>query len=80
MAAADDDVPILRTTASMAGTARADPALRLKVERDRVRRLGRDAMRELFRADRRCRRLANAQLPVEAGEDRLDADERIRLT
>src|SRR5262249_58196624 len=50
----------------------------LDVEWHRVRGLGRDAMRELFRAYRRRRRLAGAQLPVEAGKDRLDADAHIR--
>ena len=39
--------------------------------------LGRDAMRELFRANRRRGRFADAQLLVEAGKDCLDADERI---
>src|SRR5262249_21015682 len=48
------------------------------VERHRVRWLGRDAMRQFFRAYRRRRRFADAQLLVEAGEDCLDADERIR--
>jgi hypothetical protein len=44
------------------------------VEWHRVRWLGRDAMRELFRAYSRRRRFANAQLLVEAGKDCLDAD------
>src|SRR5712691_12472571 len=35
-------------------------------------------MRQLLGAYRRRRRFANAQLLVEAGKDRLDADERIR--
>src|SRR5262249_55616157 len=43
-----------------------------------IGRLGRDAMRQLFRAYRRRRRLACAQLLVEAGQDSLDPDERIR--
>src|SRR6266566_5275378 len=78
MAAADDDVPIL-------GNDRIDGPDHLAwiqhprrdVERHRVRRLGRDAMRELFRAYGRRRRVANAQFLVEAGKDGLDADERI---
>src|SRR5206468_165681 len=57
MAAADDDVPVLWHD-------RVDGPDRLAriehigrdVERHRVRRLGRYAMRELFRADRRSRR------------------------
>jgi hypothetical protein len=78
MAAADDDVPIL-------GNDRVDGPDHLAriqhprrdVEWHRVRRLGRDAMCELFRAySRRCR-FANAQLLIEAGKDCLDADERI---
>ena len=80
MAAADDDVPVLRDD-------RVDGADRLArieqagrdVELHRVRRLGRDAMRQLFRADGRRRRLAGAELLVEAGKDRLDAGQRIRL-
>src|SRR5437868_15084674 len=79
MAAADDDVPVLWND-------RVEGPDRLAwiqhpgrdVERLRVRRLGRDAMRQLFRAYRRRRRLADAQLLVEAGKDCLDADERIR--
>src|SRR5690242_7330030 len=35
-------------------------------------------MRQLLRADRRRRRFAHTQLLVEAGEDRLDAGQRIR--
>ena len=78
MAAADDDVPVLWND-------RVDGPDHLAwiqhpgrdVELHRVRRLGRDAMRQLFRADRRRRRFAGAQLLVEAGKDRLDADERI---
>src|SRR5262249_31943724 len=78
MAAADDDVPVLRND-------RVDRPDRLAwiqqlgrdVERHRVRRLGRNAMRQLFRAYGRRRRFANAQLLVEAGKDCLDADERI---
>src|SRR5262249_61578471 len=46
--------------------------------RPRVRWLGRDAMRKFFGAYRGRRRFADAQLLVEAGEDCLDADERIR--
>ena len=49
----------------------------LLLERLGVRRLGRDAMRELLRPDRCRRRLAGAQLLVEAGEKRLHADARI---
>src|SRR5262252_5986722 len=78
MAAADDDVPVL-------GNDRVDDPDRLAwiqhpgrdVERHRVRRLGRDAMRQLFRAYRRRRRSAKAQLLVEAGKDCLDAGEHI---
>src|SRR5258706_12186393 len=78
MAAADDDVPVLWNH-------RVDCPDRLAriqqprrdLEWHRARRLGRDAMRELFRANRRRRRFANAQLLVEAGKDCLDADERI---
>src|SRR5262249_41199830 len=78
MTAADDDVPVLWND-------RVDGPdhfawiehIGRDVERHRVRRLGRDAMLELLRAYRRCRRLANAQLLVEAGQDGLDADERI---
>src|SRR3989441_9007876 len=78
MAAADDDVPVLWND-------RVDGSDRLAwiqhpgrdVERHRVRWLGRDAMRQHFRAYRRRRRFANAQLLVEAGKDCLDADERI---
>src|SRR5271166_4778668 len=78
MAAADDDVPILWND-------RVDGPdylawiqhPRRDVEWHRVRWLGRDAMRELFRAYSRCRRFANAQLLVEAGKDCLDADKRI---
>src|SRR6476620_7637924 len=78
MAAAADDVPVLWND-------RVDGSDRLAgiqhpgrdVERHRVRRLGRDAIRQLFRAySRRCR-FANAQLLVEAVKDCLDADERI---
>src|SRR5690242_2810239 len=79
MAAADDDVPVLRDD-------RIDGPDRLArvqqagfdVECHRVRRLGRNAMRELFAANGRRRRLARAQLPVEAGQNGLDADKRIR--
>src|ERR1700722_1019032 len=79
MAAADDTVPILRND-------RVDGLDHLAwiqlpgrdVEWHGVRRLGRDAMRELFRAYRRRRRFANAHLLVEAGKDGLDADQRIR--
>src|SRR5439155_24548535 len=78
MAAADDDVPVFWND-------RVDGPDHLAwvqhsgrdVERHRVRRLGRDAMRQLFRAYSRSRRFANAQLLVEAGKDCLDADERI---
>src|SRR5262245_41430137 len=78
MAAADDDVPIFWND-------RIDGPDHLAwiqhigrdVEWHRVRWLGRDALRELFRAYRRRRRFANAQLLVEAGKDCLDADERI---
>src|SRR5882757_10630997 len=78
MAAADDDVPILGNDSvdcfdDRAGVQHAG----LDVEGFRICGLGRDAVRELFRAYRRSRRLANAQLVVEAGEDRLDADQRI---
>src|SRR5262249_4497062 len=79
MAAADDDVPLL-------WNGRVDGPDRLAwiehagrdVEWHRVRWLGRDAMRELFRAYRRRRRFADAQLLVEAGKDCVDAHERIR--
>src|SRR5262249_3327943 len=79
VAAADDDVPVLWND-------RVDGPDRLAriehpgrdVEGHRVRWLGRDAMRQLLRAYGSRRRVANAQLPVEAGEDRLDADARIR--
>jgi hypothetical protein len=79
MAAADDDVPILWNDVvdglhNDAGVQHAG----LDVEGFRIRGLGRDAVRELFRAYRRRRRSACAQLVVEAGEDRLDADQRIR--
>src|SRR5262249_23728542 len=79
MAAADDDIPVLWNHR----VDRPDRLTRIQqprrdLERHRVRWLGRDAMRELFRANRRRRRLANAQLLVEAGKDCLDADERIR--
>jgi hypothetical protein len=79
MAAADDDVPIfwhdrVDRPDHLAWIEHA----RFDVERHRVRRLGGDAMRELFRADRRCRRFARAQFLVEAGKDRLDADKRVR--
>src|SRR5712672_2100920 len=78
MAAADDNVPILWND-------RVDGVDHLAwiqhpgrdVERHRVRRLGRDAMRELFRAYSRRRRFANAQRFVEAGKDCLDPGERI---
>src|SRR5262249_25518192 len=79
MAAADDDVPVLRDDLVESPDHLAwikHPGL--DVERHRVRGLGRDAMRELFRAYGRRRRLAGAQLLVEAGKDRLDAGERIR--
>src|SRR5262249_16829781 len=78
MAAADADVPILlndRVDCLNPLARIQDP--RRDVEWHRIRWLGRDAMRELFRAYCRCRRLANAQLLVEAGKDCLDADERI---
>jgi len=79
MAAADDDVPILRNDL----VDRPDRLTRIKhprldVEWHRVRWLGRDAMRELLRAYCCRRRFAGAQLLVEAGKDRLHADERIR--
>src|SRR5947209_3452824 len=78
MAAADDDVPVLWND-------RVDGPDHLAwiqhpgrdVEWHRVRWLGRDAMCELFRAYRRRRRFANAQLLVEAGKDGLDAGERV---
>src|ERR1700747_1650609 len=78
MAAADHDVPVLWND-------RVDGSDRLAgiqhpgrdVERHRVRWLGRDAMRQLFRAYSRRGRFADAQLLVEAGKDCLDADERI---
>src|SRR6202023_3402160 len=78
MAAADDDVPVLWNN-------RVDGPDHLAwiqhpgrdIERHRVRWLGRDAMRQLFRAYSRRRRVANAQLLVEAGKDCIDADERI---
>src|SRR5262249_50193243 len=75
MAAADDDVPVLGNDVvehpdHLAWIEHAG----LDVERHRVGGLGRDAMRELFRAYGRRRRLAGAQLLVEAGQDRLDAD------
>src|SRR5262249_3823797 len=78
MAAADDDVPVLWND-------RVDGPDHLAwiqhpgrdVEWHRIRRLGRNAMRELLRADGRRRRFANAQLLVEAGKDCLEADERI---
>src|SRR5215471_2264052 len=78
MAAADDDVPVLRNDRvdGPDHLARIQHP-RLDVEWHRIRRLARDAVRELFRADRRRRRLADAQMFVEAGQDRLDADERI---
>ena len=78
MAAADDDVPVLwdDRVDGPDHLARIEHPGR-DVERHRVRRLGRDAMRQLLRADGRRRRLADAQLLVEAGKDRLDADERI---
>src|SRR5205807_483713 len=68
MAAADDDVPILWND-RVDGP---DHLARIQlpgrdVERHRVRRLGRDAVRQLFRAYSRRRRFANAQLLVEAG-------------
>ena len=79
MAAADDDVPILWNDRvdGLDHVARIQHPRR-DVEWHRVRRLGRDAMRELLRAYRRRRRFADAQLFVEAGKDRLDADKRIR--
>jgi hypothetical protein len=69
MAAADHDGPILCNDFvdcfdDRAGVQHAG----LDVEWLRICRLGRDALRELFRAYRRSRRLANAQLLVEAGE------------
>ena len=78
MAAADHDVPILWND-------RVDGPDHLAwiqhprrdVEWHRVRWLGRDAMRELFRAYGCRRRFANAQLLVETGKDCLRADERI---
>src|SRR5882757_3188808 len=79
MAAADDDVPILGNDLvdcfdDRAGVQHAG----LDVEGFRIRGLGRDAVRELFRAYRRRRRFAGTELPVEAGKDRLDADQRVR--
>src|SRR5690349_9157951 len=79
MAAADDNVPVLWND-------RVDGPNRLAwiqhpgldVEWLRVRGLGRNAMRELFRADGCGRRIARAQHLVEAGQDRLGADARIR--
>src|SRR6202044_1876693 len=79
MAAADDAVPILWHD-------RVDSPDHLAwiehpgfdVEWHRVRGLGRDAMRELFRAYSRRRRFADAQFLVEAGQHCLDAGERIR--
>ena len=78
MAAANDDVPILGNDFvdcfdDRAGVQHAG----LDVEGLRIRGLGRDAVRELFRAYRRRRRLAGAQLLIEAGKDCLDAGERI---
>src|SRR5206468_6376951 len=66
MAAADDDVPVLWHD-SVDGPdhlARIQHAWR-DIEWHRVRWLGRDAMRELFRAYRRRRRVANPELLVE---------------
>src|SRR5271166_4166728 len=78
MAAADNDVPVLwnHRIDCPNHLARIQQPRR-DLEWHRVRWLGRDAMRELFRAYRRRRRLADAQLLVEAGKDCLDADERI---
>ena len=78
MAATDDDVPILWND-RVDGP---DHLARIQhpgrdVEWHRVRRLGGDATRQLFRAYSRRRRFANAQLLVEAGKDCLDAGERI---
>ena len=78
MAAADDNVPILRHHRIDGGDHRARIELPgREVELHCVRRLGCDAMRELLRADGRGRRLAGAERLVETGEDRLDADQRI---
>src|SRR4029077_15659277 len=79
MAAADDDVPVLRDD-------RIDGPDRLAwiqhagfdVERGRVRRLRRDAMGEFLAANGGGRRLARAQLLVETGKNGLDANTRIR--
>src|SRR6476620_10358307 len=78
MAAADDDVPVLWNdrVEGLDHVAWIQHSWR-DVERHRVRRLGRDAMGQLFRAYGRRRRFAKAQLLVEAGKDCLDADERI---
>src|SRR5215475_12014130 len=78
MAAADDDVPVPRND-RVDGP---DHLARIQhpgrdVEWHRVRWLGRDAMRELFRAYSCRRRFANAQRLVETGKDCLRADERI---
>src|ERR1700722_298154 len=79
MAAADDTVPILWNHRVDGLDHRAWIKLPGRdVEWHGIRRLGRDAMRELFRAYRRRRRFSGAQLLVEAGKDRLDAGERIR--
>src|ERR1700674_762257 len=79
MAAAYDDFPVLwnHRVDCPDHLARIQQPRR-DLEWHRVRRLGRNAMRELFRAYRRRRRFASAQLLVEAGKDCLDADERIR--
>src|SRR3974390_1968812 len=79
MAAAADDVPILwhdriNSFDRLAGIQQPGR----DIERHRVRWLGRDAMLKLFRADRRRRRIVDAQLLVEAGKERFDADESIR--
>src|SRR6185369_720703 len=78
MTTADDDVPVLRDDRidGPDRLARIQHA-RFDVEWDRVRRLRCNAMRELLRADRRCRRLARAQFLVEAGKNGLDANKRI---
>src|SRR5689334_18541601 len=78
MATAADDVPILWNDRvdgpdHLAWIQRP----RRDVEWHRVRWLGRDAMRELFRAYSCRRGFADAQFLVEAGEDCRDADQRI---
>src|SRR5580698_1485721 len=79
MAAADDTVPILWNDSVESPDHFAWIEYpRFDVERHRIRRLGRDAMRELLRAYRCRGRFARAQLFVEAGKDCLDAGERVR--